>query len=299
MTPVEVVEALREAGLDLRPGEIALEIHGDRVAVRLPGDRMAWLPANARGREHLEIERRVLKLLNERCTFRIPKLLFCGHGGWDLRTLAPGEVDPTGYAARLKADAALLLRTARFLGSALAEQHSRIQQADVASWLPRVVSWPMARETLQAQVPLVIDDAELRGRIARAMAAYWSQEVDERDRALVHADLGLHNLAFDPTTGDATGLFDYGDAAWVDRHHDFRYLVFGAIPDALLDATLRAYAELTGLALRRDRILLYNAACAISHLAFRVGSAPEEEVAGRTLAQDLVWTRWALKRSGF
>jgi len=299
VTPVEVVEALREAGLDFQPAEASVEARGDRLAVRLPGARMAWFPANDKGLAHLANERRVLELLDERCGFLVPKVLFLGQSGWDLRAMVPGIVDPQAYAARLKADDALVLRTARFLGDALAEQHSRITQADVADWLSRDVAWPMSREKVEANLPLVIEDATLLGRVRRAAVAYWSQSVDERDRALAHTDLGLHNLAFDPATGEANGIFDYGDAAWVDRHHDFRYLAFGAVPDALLDATLRVYAQATGLELSRDRILLYNAACAIGHLAFRAGSEPGDEIAGRTLAQDLGWTRWALARGGF
>jgi aminoglycoside phosphotransferase (APT) family kinase protein len=50
--------------------------------------------------------------------------------------------------------------------------------------------------------------------------------VAARDRALVHGDLGLHNLALDPETDAVNGVFDYDGAAWADRHHDFRYLPF-------------------------------------------------------------------------
>jgi hypothetical protein len=46
----------------------------------------------------------------------------------------------------------------------------------------------------------------------------------------------------------------------------------------------------------RDRIRLYNAACAITFLAFRVDVPPEQKSCGRTLAQDLRWVRAALVR---
>jgi len=42
--------------------------------------------------------------------------------------------------------------------------------------------------------------------------------VAARDRALVHGDLGLHNLALDPETDAVNGVFDYDGAAWADRH---------------------------------------------------------------------------------
>jgi len=45
-----------------------------------------------------------------------------------------------------------------------------------------------------------------------------------------------------------------------------------------------------------SRILLYNAACAFSFLAHRAGTAQDAVCCGRTLAQDLAWTRQAVAR---
>ena len=60
---------------------------------------------------------------------------------------------------------------------------------------------------------------------------------------------------------------------------------------------MAAYREATGFAVDRRFVLLCNAAAAIGHLADRVGQAPDEAFAGRTLAGDLRWTRWALGRA--
>jgi hypothetical protein len=49
-----------------------------------------------------------------------------------------------------------------------------------------------------------------------------------------------------------------------------------------------------GRTIDRQRVQLYNAACAITYLAFRDGHAPEEAWCGRTLEQDLRWSRWAI-----
>jgi hypothetical protein len=43
-------------------------------------------------------------------------------------------------------------------------------------------------------------------------------------------------------------------------------------------------------------VILYNAASAITFLAYRAGTAPDERSCGRTLAQDLAWTRQAVAR---
>jgi hypothetical protein len=68
--------ALREAGLDLSPAQLRVEQREDRWLVSLPGERLAWFAANTRGRERLNLERRILRLLSERCSFRVPRILF-------------------------------------------------------------------------------------------------------------------------------------------------------------------------------------------------------------------------------
>ena len=92
------------------------------------------------------------------------------------------------------------------------------------------------------------------------------------------------------------GIFDYDGAAWADRHHDFRYLLFDVSREDMLDAALAVYEPATGRKLDRGRIRLYHAACAISYLAFRSGTRPEQKSCGRTLAEDLRWVRIALSK---
>ena len=128
------------------------------------------------------------------------------------------------------------------------------------------------------------------------MDAYEEVSVEEADQALVHADVGFHNLAIDPESHTVNGIFDYGGAAWADRHHDFRYLVFDLERYEMLEAASSAYEAVAGRRIRRDRVLLYNAACAISYLAFRVGIKADERWCGRTLAEDLRWSNHAIAK---
>src|SRR6516162_8424704 len=111
--------------------------------------------------------------------------------------------------------------------------------------------------------------------------------VGPEDRALIHGDVGLHNLALNPATDAVNGIFDYDSAAWADRHHDFRYLLFDEEREDMLDSALEVYEPATGLQINRDRVRLYNAACAISYLAFRIGTPPDQRSCGRTLSEDL------------
>jgi hypothetical protein len=294
----EILEKLKQAGLSFEAGEIRVERRVDCLAVRLPDDRLAWFPTNVETADRLRNEDRVLKLIEARCSFATPRVLFASDEGWTIRSMVPGTVDPESHAKLLQEDRGKIAKAASFLAAALAEQHTRIHENDVSGWLPIELNWPLPRATIEAQLPLVVQDGALLVRIDRVLNAYegsrsWS------DRALVHSDLGLHNLALDPGNGDIKGIFDYRDAAWVDKHLEFRYFVFGKVPDALLDAIIREYAEHTGVRLNRECVLLCNAALAIGHLAFRAGHQPDEDVGGRNLAQDLGWTNWALRRAGF
>jgi hypothetical protein len=64
----------------------------------------------------------------------------------------------------------------------------------------------------------------------------------------------------------------------------------------LLEAASSVYESAIGYRIQRDRVLLYNAACAVTFLAYRVGTKPEERSCGRTLAEDLRWSRHAIAK---
>ena len=298
LTAADIARRLREVGIDMEVFGIAVARRGDRAMVMLPGGRIAWFAASAEAAAALEIENRVLTLLGARCSFRVPRVLHTGPDAWTLRTIVPGVVDPDGFAARLKAEPALVPSVARSLARVLVEQHTRVVHADVADWLPLAPPWPPSLDEVEAQAICVVDDPGLLRRIERLIDVGRALGTREADNALVHADFGFHNIAVDAATGAVNGLFDYGSAAWADRHLDFRYLAFAAVPDALLDATTAAYGEATGIVIDRHRVLVCNALAAIGHLADRVGHEADELVGGRTLAGDLRWTDWALKRAG-
>ena len=294
LTPAWACTALRDAGLDLRPDEIGLEERDDRWLVRLPGDRMAWFPANETGRARLVTDRRLLRLLAQRCRFRVPRLLYESPVGFDLRAAVPGVCDPVALYTRIASDRAVARRLGQALGAILAEQHGRIAEADVAGWLPDRVPWPESGGWIRERLPDVVADAPLLARIGRVLDMHEALAVPAADRALVHGDLGVHNIAVDPVSGDLRGVFDYDGAAWDDRHLDFRYLVFDYDGEDLLDAAIAAYEAATGRGIDRRRVRLYNAVSAICYLAYRRGIAADVRHCGRTLAEDLAWVRKAV-----
>jgi len=296
LTPKMACEALRGAGLSCSLDEILIVAREERWAVVLPGERLAWFPASQSASRRLAVERRVLRLIAERCSFRAPRTLLVSESGFEVRQMVPGRCDPWGLFERCKRDSGLAQRVGRSLGAILAEQHTAIGEAEVTGWLPWRVAWPEGSDWIRERLPRVVDDDDLVVVMERTIERYEAVAVDVGDRVLVHSDVGLHNLALDPQTDTVNGIFDYDGAAWADRHHDVRYLLFDVGREDMLDAALEVYEPAIGRTLDRDRIRLYNAACAISYLAFRSGTPPDQKSCGRTLAEDLRWVRTALSR---
>jgi hypothetical protein len=288
--------ALREAGLRLSPAQLRVEPREDRWLVSLPGERLAWFAANAQGRERLQLERRILRLLSERCSFQVPRILFESSQGWDVRAAVPGLCDPWDLYRRTLTDRRLAHRIGSAIGSILVEQHTLIAHSDVTGWLPTRPAWPEPSDWIRERLPDVVDDRHLLAEIDYALKVYDGVVAAADDRVLVHGDLGLHNIAVDPKTIEVRGVFDYDGAGWTDRHHDFRYLLFDHRQDDALEAALAVYEPALRRSLSRHRIRLYNAACAICFLALRLGVPPEQRSCGRTLAEDLDWVRSSLAR---
>jgi hypothetical protein len=259
---------------------------------------LAWFAASAPGLAALRIERRVLRLLETRCSFAAPRVLFeSADGALDVRSMVPGSSDAFDVYAEIRKRRELAVEMGRAIGAILAEQHSRIGPEDVAEWLPLQPAWPEPRDWIYERLPGVISDS---GLIARAMAVietYESVAVEDADRALVHTDVGFHNLGIDAHSFAVRGIFDYNGAAWADRHHDFRYLVFDLDGYEMLDAAASVYEAAVGYAIQRGRVRLYNAACAVSFLAYRAGIQPDVRWCGRTLADDLRWSEHAITKA--
>ena len=108
------------------------------------------------------------------------------------------------------------------------------------------VSWPNSCDWIRDRLPDVVEDRELLRHAEKVLQVYEGLNVDPSDCVLVHSDVGLHNVAVDDATDAVNGIFDYDSAAWADRHHDFRYLVFDFGEDNLLEAALSVYEPIVG-----------------------------------------------------
>ncbi len=276
----------------------AIEVHSreDRVAVRMPHDRMAWFPSNQAGLAMLTKDRRVLRLLERYCHFSTPRLLYEDETGWDVRALVKGAVHPRGLSERIAADPTFARAFGEDLGRILADQHTCIPPGELTGWLPAFPNWPRPEDL--PHLADVIDDPILLARIDQALDRRAEIRSALQDPVLIHADVGLHNIAVDPVSFRVVGLFDYEGAVFGDRHQDFAYMVFPTVKEPMLEGARAVYEAATGVKIDRDRVRLMNAVAAIGFLAFRRGHPPEEIWCGRTLAQDLAWTYDALVRAG-
>ena len=76
LSPDIACEVLAEIGLECAPSDVHVEAREERWVVRLPGQHLAWFAASRHGLQRLQTERRLLRLLEARCTFCVPRVLF-------------------------------------------------------------------------------------------------------------------------------------------------------------------------------------------------------------------------------
>jgi hypothetical protein len=92
---------------------VRVEPRDRRTLARLPGDRLAWFAETPQGAGVLKKERRVLRLIQARCAFRAPRILFVAEdGSFDVRAAVPGWCEPWALFERAKTDAAFATRLA-------------------------------------------------------------------------------------------------------------------------------------------------------------------------------------------
>jgi aminoglycoside phosphotransferase (APT) family kinase protein len=294
--PDAVAAALAGIGVSVDPVEVKLLPRDNRFAARLPDHRIAWFPTDPHGQERLARESRALALIERHCRFLVPRSIYQSDAGWQLRREVPGASDPFAAYQRVLEDRQFAATLGGHLGRLLANQHLSIPRAELGDWLLPRPGWPPPIAEVAVDLPRVTDD---RGLIDDALALLARHEAAEQqitDRVLAHTDFGFHNMVL-TSDGAVTGVFDYDEASFTDRHYDFRYLLLDDPDDRLLFTAIEAYEAAGGQPIEISRIQLLNAASAVAFLAFRGDAGPGEKPAGRTLAEDLRWTRLALARA--
>jgi hypothetical protein len=129
LTSELVCEVLAKAGLFFTPEQIQLESREERWLVRLAENRMAWFAASAEGQKRLAIERRVLRLLEDRCAFLAPRILVEGTD-FDVRRMVPGVCDPALMLTEVLSSTEVAEQAGAGVGAMLAEQHAGVHASD-------------------------------------------------------------------------------------------------------------------------------------------------------------------------
>jgi aminoglycoside phosphotransferase (APT) family kinase protein len=296
MTPEQAIATLEAVGFHAELRDVQLEERDGFWLAKLDGHHaMAWFPTSAEAAEVLRRESRVLELVAKHCSFEVPRLLVADpRTGVQVRSSVAGLTDHQLVFERVRADSDLAVHVGTGLGGMLANLHDAVPVSVCSKWLPHRLEWPPPRAAAVDDLRAVQVDAALIERADRVLTRYEELQATADDVALVHGDIGFHNTVFDPRSLAPLGLFDFKGAAVGDRQLDFRYLVFDLGRFDLLDAACAEYVRQTGRGIDRARVLLYNAVWAISFLAHRVGTPPDDDSCGRTLQQDVCWTRNAI-----
>jgi aminoglycoside phosphotransferase len=218
----DIVLRLRLAGIGVDETRLQVENRKGRILVRLDEDKISWFPEQQEDRVALENERRIVRLVEKYCGFGAPRILYEDAEGWDVRAIVPG-VAAVDFLTQVRTDPRGAERMGAALGRILAEQHLYIPASEL-EWLARVRG---PHSAAIANLPKVIEDSWLLARIGRALEHWEEVAVHVSDPVLVHGDLGAGNLAVSAVTGEVQGVFDYGDAAFGDRHRDDLSNVWG------------------------------------------------------------------------
>ena len=299
LAPEQAATALQSADILVAPEQVRIVRRDDRWLVSWQDNKLAWFAATPEAQQRMQKERIILGLLSEYCTFQTPSMYYTDPQlDFDVRWRVRGSFDPVLAHDRLQARPDLAKTWGNWLGKALVELHSVPLDEAALSALPRKASWPESRSWIEERLPRVTDDKLLIEHILILIDRVEALDAYGQDQVLAHTDIGLHNVVFDPASLQPIGLIDFEAAAWVDRHYDFRYMILDYRTSFLLDAAMETYQAVSGIHLNRDRIYLFNAASACSFLANRADVDPDTLYYGRTLQEDLFWTRSALARCG-
>lgn len=289
------ISVLRDAGIETSPNTLVLE-REERAVVFLDDERLAYVASCPEGAQRLETERAVLAVVGPSVSFRVPEVLHVGgDGSFDLRTRLPCA-HHWDIFHHVVSDDGFAMRLGETVGGMIAELHAIAIDDPVANSLVHPMPWPLPSGQIVEMLPHVVEDSRLRARIRDALARFDDEPIIEQ-RVFSHGDVGFHNMAFDENH-HVLGMFDFDDAGIVDRHWDFSNFALHPHQPEMLEATCRGYEERGQAPLDRARIVLYNAARAFSHLAYRLGHPPDERWCGRTLDEDLAWSHDRLRDLG-
>ena len=129
------------------------------------------------------------------------------------------------------------------------------------------------------------------GRALALVDAHRAWSVPPTDCTFLHGDLGSHNLVVDDDRR-ISGLFDFEEACFGDRHHEFRWLPsFG---EDFMARALATYRQRTGALVDVERVRRLHALVAMAQLGWGLRAPDEHHRTGRIVAQTRRWAEGAI-----
>lgn len=274
------------AGVDARV--VRAEVRDTRVVVEFPA-HIAWVALGASASAWLRVEDAVLRALRGRLPVAIPVPILASEDVC-LRTRVSGRSGLEFHQSVMK-DPALGAAYAVEIGTLCAAIHRALPASEVdalvAAGLPTTPVLDLD-DVLRAARTLVDPRA---GRALALVDAHQARSVTPTDCTFLHGDLGSHNLVVDDA-GRIGGLFDFEEACFGDRHHDFRWLPsFG---EDFMARAFAAYQEQTGAIVDVDRVRHLHALVALAQLGWGLRAPDEHHRTGRTVAQTRRWAESAI-----
>jgi len=290
VTPAQVRDLITATtGEHLALDQLVPQRRDWRWLVELPGDRILFIPTDTAGASRLANERRLLAALAPRIELAVPQVIGAVDAALDLRTRVPG-LSGAPLFGRITQDPACAEPFGVDLARVLAGLHAAFSLAEVRDLVspPRADTYPLAEPALRAVVPSLPD--ELRALADAALDRYAALPPD--DLVLVHNDVAIHNLAFDPVTLRVVGVFDFEGAACGGRHLDFKYVP--SYGPNITTHVLAHYRALTEIAISPARMRLLQFATALSYWEWRERDPADHDAnSGRDRDIALAWVGMA------
>ena len=268
VTPETIAAALHQRlGLEVAPSSMSLEFRDWRWVATLPEGLCVYVADTPEHAARLEREARLLRLLQTRVHFAVPRLHQADPGlALQVRGMVPGAQLGGDGRERAFADQPQGARLAEELARVLAQLHGAITIAEgSALGFTRNQSILPGADVLDARLKDRLADPKIATTFAALIERYRAVEVELSDLVLLHGDVWGGNLAVDLATGALNGLFDFGDAGLGDRHLDLMYIhSFG---EAFTRRLLEVYSERSKHAVSYQRTALYHAIAAFAALA--------------------------------
>lgn len=249
----------------------------DSVGVEADGDWIFKFPRRPEAEERLRQEARLLAMVRAHAELPVPDMvlfeaprLFSRH-----RKLPGGFLEPADYLPLAERQRDAIAEQMAGLYAALhAIPHAEARAAGAV----RIGEWMVPDEAARCAPHL---PPGLLPKLAPTLAAFTA-ELARQPGETVYGYFDGHgwNMAFDKATGVLNGVYDFADSGFGARHQDLSYSNWIA-----RDLTLRIvgrYERMTGLAIDRERVMLYSQM--LRFVEFAEAAPDRDDVADRLAA---------------